>query len=156
MREREREKERERELRELGGLERERSTHKETLLEILWCDDYLDSLLGVWNNGTAWKTPPKRKFHTERLKAKAEGSTLLTYTGLSGGLEHLKIETTLIDERFVRVMGECMLVVYGIIGLISYCWHVGTMCHAYWALTHTLGMTHTYAPSKVFPTLISL
>jgi hypothetical protein len=53
MREREREKERERELRELGGLERERSTHKETLLEILWCDDYLDSLDGVWNSGTA-------------------------------------------------------------------------------------------------------
>jgi hypothetical protein len=26
---------------------------KETLLEILWCDDYLDSLHGVWNNGTA-------------------------------------------------------------------------------------------------------
>jgi hypothetical protein len=36
----------------------------------------------------------------ERLKAKAEGSTLLTYTRLSGGLEHLKIETRLIDERF--------------------------------------------------------
>jgi hypothetical protein len=36
----------------------------------------------------------------ERLKAKAEGSTRLTYSGLRGGLEHLKIETTrLIDER---------------------------------------------------------
>ncbi len=32
----------------------------------------------------------------ERLKAKAEGSTHLTYTGLHGGLEHLKIETRLI------------------------------------------------------------
>jgi hypothetical protein len=26
---------------------------------------------------------------------------------LSGGLEHLKIETRLINERFVSVMGEC-------------------------------------------------
>jgi hypothetical protein len=46
----------------------------------------------------------------ERLKAtKAEGSTHLTYTGLRGGLEHLKIETRLIDERFASVMGECVI-----------------------------------------------
>jgi hypothetical protein len=44
----------------------------------------------------------------ERLKTKAEGSTLLTYTGLVGGLEHLKIETRLLDERFASVMGECV------------------------------------------------
>ena len=43
----------------------------------------------------------------ERLKAKAERSTLLTCTGLRGGLEHLKIETRLTDERFESVMGEC-------------------------------------------------
>jgi hypothetical protein len=42
----------------------------------------------------------------ERLRAKSEGSTRLTYTGLCGGLEHLKIETRLIDERFASVMGE--------------------------------------------------
>ena len=42
----------------------------------------------------------------ERLKAKAEGSTRLEYTGFRGGLEHLKIETRLIDERFESVMGE--------------------------------------------------
>ncbi len=30
--------------------------------------------------------------------------TRLAYTGLCGGLEQLKIETRLIDERFVRVM----------------------------------------------------
>jgi hypothetical protein len=42
----------------------------------------------------------------ERLKVKAEGSTRLTHTGLHGGLEHLKIETRLIDERFVSVMGD--------------------------------------------------
>jgi hypothetical protein len=44
----------------------------------------------------------------ERLKAKAEGSTRLAYIGLRGGLDHLKIETRLIDERFASVMGECM------------------------------------------------
>jgi hypothetical protein len=45
----------------------------------------------------------------ERLKDKAEGVTHLTYTGLRGGLEHLKIETRLIDESFVSVMGECVI-----------------------------------------------
>jgi hypothetical protein len=34
------------------------------------------------------------------VKDKNEGSTRLTYTGLHGGLEHLKIKTRLIDERF--------------------------------------------------------
>ena len=42
----------------------------------------------------------------ERLKAKPEGSTRLVYTGWSGGLEHLKIDTRLIKERFTSVMGE--------------------------------------------------
>jgi hypothetical protein len=42
----------------------------------------------------------------ERLKTKAETSTRLAYTGLIGELEHLKIETRLIDEMFVSVMGE--------------------------------------------------
>ena len=46
-------------------------------------------------------------------------STRLTYTGCTpclhwvalrdGGLEHLKIETSLINERFVSVMGECVI-----------------------------------------------
>jgi hypothetical protein len=31
----------------------------------------------------------------------------LVYTGLCGGLEHLKIETRLTDERFESVIGEC-------------------------------------------------
>jgi hypothetical protein len=44
----------------------------------------------------------------ERLKTKAEGSTRLAYTGLLGGLEHIKIERRLIDERFASVMGECV------------------------------------------------
>jgi hypothetical protein len=36
----------------------------------------------------------------ERLRATGEESTRLTYTRLCGGLEHLKIETRLRDERF--------------------------------------------------------
>ncbi len=42
----------------------------------------------------------------ERLKIQAEKSTRLTYTGLIGELEHLKIKTRLIDEMFTSVMGE--------------------------------------------------
>ncbi len=42
----------------------------------------------------------------ERLKTKAEESTRLACTGLPVELEHLKIETTLIDEMFASVMGE--------------------------------------------------
>ena len=45
----------------------------------------------------------------ERLKANAEGSTHLTYTGLCCGLEHLKMKTRLIDERFPSAMGECVI-----------------------------------------------
>jgi hypothetical protein len=35
--------------------------------------------------------------------------TFLTYTGLIEELEYLKIETRLIDEKFVSVMGECVI-----------------------------------------------
>ena len=42
----------------------------------------------------------------EGLKTKYEKSAHLTYTGLLGELEHLKIETRLIDEMFASVMGE--------------------------------------------------
>jgi hypothetical protein len=48
-----------------------------------------------------------------RLKAKTEGSIHLVYTGLRGGLEHLKIETRLRDGRFESVKDECVdLLVY--------------------------------------------
>jgi hypothetical protein len=40
----------------------------------------------------------------ERLKAKTDGSMRLTYTGLGGELEHLKVETSLIGESF-----ECVI-----------------------------------------------
>ena len=55
----------------------------------------------------------------EKLKAKAEGSRRLAYTGLRGGLEHLKIETRLIDERFASVMGECEIVTLKVCRLYS-------------------------------------
>jgi hypothetical protein len=42
----------------------------------------------------------------ERLKSKTEKFTRLEYTGFLGELEHLKIETRLIDEMFESVMGE--------------------------------------------------
>jgi hypothetical protein len=38
------------------------------------------------------------------LKTKAEESTRLTYTGLLGELEHLKIMTKLIDEILTSVI----------------------------------------------------
>jgi hypothetical protein len=44
----------------------------------------------------------------ERLKPKGEESTCLVYTGLSGELEHLNIETRLINDKFASVMGECV------------------------------------------------
>ncbi len=43
----------------------------------------------------------------ERLKTKTEESTRLRDTGLVVELEHLKIKTRLIDEKFVSVRGEC-------------------------------------------------
>jgi hypothetical protein len=44
------------------------------------------------------KTRPRNEFRSdERLKTKTEESTRLTYTGLHGELEHLKIKTRLID-----------------------------------------------------------
>jgi hypothetical protein len=46
----------------------------------------------------------------ERLKTKGEESTRLGYTGLLGKVEHLKIETRLIDEMFPSVMGEDVFV----------------------------------------------
>ncbi len=45
----------------------------------------------------------------ERLKTQDEGSTRLAYTGLLGGLEHLKIKTSLIDKKFASVMVECVI-----------------------------------------------
>jgi hypothetical protein len=45
----------------------------------------------------------------ERLKTKVEESPRLSDTRLFGELEHLKIKTRLIDEKFASVMGECVI-----------------------------------------------
>jgi hypothetical protein len=45
----------------------------------------------------------------ERVKTKVEESTRLSDTGMFGELEHLKIKTSLIDEKFASVMYECDL-----------------------------------------------
>ena len=42
-------------------------------------------------------------------KTKAEESTRLPCTGLFEELEHRKIETRLIDEKFASVLGECVI-----------------------------------------------
>ncbi len=43
----------------------------------------------------------------ERLQPNTKEFTLPTYTELVLELEHLKIETRLITDMFVNVMGEC-------------------------------------------------
>ena len=43
----------------------------------------------------------------ERLLTKTKRFRRLPYTGLVLELEHLKIETRLISERFANAMGEC-------------------------------------------------
>ena len=42
----------------------------------------------------------------ERLQTEDQEFTRLSYTGLLGGLEHLQIETRLIDEKIANAMGE--------------------------------------------------
>jgi hypothetical protein len=42
----------------------------------------------------------------ERLQSKTKEFTHLTYTGLVVELEHLKIETRLVNEKFANAMGE--------------------------------------------------
>ena len=37
---------------------------------------------------------------------------------LRGGLEHLKIETRLITERFANKMGECVMVINGLVCIL--------------------------------------
>ena len=53
------------------------------------------------------KTKPIYEFRCdERLKTKVEECTRLVFTLLCAELEHLKIETRLIDEMFPSEMGE--------------------------------------------------
>ena len=54
------------------------------------------------------KTKPIYEFrYDERLQTKVEEFTRLGYTLLCAELEHLKIETRLIDEEFPSVKVEC-------------------------------------------------
>ncbi len=46
------------------------------------------------------------KLLLERLQSKTKEFTRLTYTGLVVELEHLKIDTRLINEKFANAMGE--------------------------------------------------
>ena len=45
----------------------------------------------------------------ERLQTKTKGFTRLTFTGLVVELEHLKIETRLINEKFASAMGAYLM-----------------------------------------------
>ena len=83
--------------------------------EVSTCLTYT-GLIGDWTKmSVVYYESIKRELKTrpiyecrcdERIKAKGEESTRLAYTGLLGELEHLKIETRLIDEMFASVMGE--------------------------------------------------
>ncbi len=73
---------------------------------------------GISIEKVVYYEPRKRELKTrpiyacrcdERLKTKAEESTHLVYTGLIGKLEHLKIKTRLIDEKFASVKGESVI-----------------------------------------------
>ncbi len=82
----------------------------------LKCDPVPLSLLFIYYEST------KRKLKTkyicgcrcyERLQTETKEFTCLSYTELVLELEHLKIETRLITEMFVNVMGEWELDVIG-------------------------------------------
>ena len=69
----------------------------------------------LWDNVVVYYESIKREIKIrpiyecrcdERLQTKTKEFTLLTYTGLVVELEHLKIETRLIDEKFANTMGE--------------------------------------------------
>jgi hypothetical protein len=51
------------------------------------------------------------RLFAERLQTKTKEFTLLAYTGLVVELEHLKIETRLMDEKFVNVIGKTISMV---------------------------------------------
>ncbi len=64
----------------------------------------------IYYESTKWKIKTKyicgcRCY--ERLQPNTKEFTCLTYTELVLEMEHLKIETRLITEMFVNVMGEC-------------------------------------------------
>ena len=74
-----------------------------------WVVFVLPSLMKIDNKNYSTFYPHFLNYCNERLKDKTEGPTHFTYTGLDGGLGHLKIQTRLRDERFGSVMGECVI-----------------------------------------------
>jgi hypothetical protein len=67
-------------------------------------------LLFVYYESIKWEPKIRGKYECrcdERLQTKTKKFTRLPYTGLVLELEHLKIETRLISERFPNEMGEC-------------------------------------------------
>ena len=63
----------------------------------------------VYYESIKWDLKIKPRYECrcdERLQTKTKRFTRLSYTGLLGGLEHLEIETRLIDEKFANAMGE--------------------------------------------------
>ncbi len=62
---------------------------------VLWIPTVVDSEEDVCLDGKEIRSQCN-----ERLKAKSEVCTRLAYTGLCGGLEHLKIETRLREKGF--------------------------------------------------------
>ena len=76
--------------------------------------DRIPSHMTVWLIGSPLEQGCSRIFFGnkntwERDQKLDEGSTRLVYTGLCWGLEHLKIETRLRDERFESVKVECVI-----------------------------------------------
>jgi len=79
------------------------STRSHTFLPIK-----LDQLI-VYYESIKWKLQIKCIYECrcdERLQNKTKEFTRLSYTGLVVELEHIKISTRLIDEKFVNTMGE--------------------------------------------------
>ena len=81
------------------------------------CDERLSLNIFVYYESIKRETNIKPIYEfwcDERLKTKDEESTLLGYTGFLGELEHLKIKSRLIDEKFASVMclGNYRLTVY--------------------------------------------
>jgi hypothetical protein len=95
-------------------------------------DMYADGNVVYWSQSPPWQTrtnffvyyevikwelkrrPIYECRYDERLKVKVEGSTRLTYIGFRGGLEHLKIETRLVDENWIDLIATCKQLVWSI------------------------------------------
>jgi len=84
------------------------STDASRLLEFSTDESQLLHELSSMNNGTPSPVPASSTVRCdERPKTKAEESTRLGCPGLPVELEHLKIETTFINEMPPSVTGEC-------------------------------------------------